>query len=124
MTEIYCHGVGITGEGGHYLFNQKMWSISPYSSKSLPEDFPCGVAHLDGCFLPPKGPQVEGVSSLWHVNDWAVLAFWDRSGDERGNSNSAFVIRGQMVGFVQACRIAREAFPEIWERMAFEVTER
>lgn len=114
--KVYYHGVGPDGRAGHSL-----WKPGQGWSCKEPEGFPCKASSLDGCFLPP-GQQVEGKASLWSVDDgaWTILAFWDRSGDSRGNSNSAFVIRDDL-GLRAAIEIARESFPEIWDRMNFEV---
>jgi hypothetical protein len=93
-----------------------------------------GGRALDGTFTPPwpcvrcnesrgcsHDPQPEGVAQLTHHEGWTVVAFWDRSGDVRGGSNSAFLVRGTL-GFDEVVRAARAAFPEVWARFAFKVS--
>ncbi len=53
---------------------------------------------------------------------WTGIAFWDRSGDERGNSNSAFLVDGPRT-FEEVVVASRQAFPRVWERMKFDVVD-
>ncbi len=108
---------------GHVLYQesgQQVWT-------SMPADFPFREETCDTGFLPPKRPQVEGRASLIHFNTeaapamrWTVLTFWDRSGDKRGNSSSTFILRGHYT-FEEACALAKEKFPELWQRFTFTV---
>ncbi len=116
-AEVYYHGVGTDGDLGHYLFKAGMRHIG---SVYLPAGFPCQLDVLDGGLMPHAAPKIEGEASLWWVAGWTILAFWDRSGGPRPSSNSAFVIRGDL-GLGGAIEAAREAFPEVWDRMAFDV---
>jgi hypothetical protein len=71
-------------------------------------------------FISGEAPQGQ---ALLHVRDgWSVISFWDRSGDTRGASNSAFLVRGEHT-FDEVAAIAREAFPRIWQRFPFDVVE-
>lgn len=64
--------------------------------------------------------QVEG-EGLWHFKDgWSAIAFWDRSVDSRGNSNSVFIVRGSW-SFKEVVEIAKRAFPDVWARFDFKV---
>jgi len=65
--------------------------------------------------------QVQGHARLTHHNGWTILAFWDRTGDSRGNSNSAFLEQGEH-SFDEMVAKAKATFPKIWERFTFEVT--
>lgn len=49
-----------------------------------------------------------------------MLAFWDRSGDPRGNSHSTYLLRGTL-DFDAAVALARAAFPRVWARYPFVV---
>ena len=60
--------------------------------------------------------QPQGVARLHHVDGWTVLAWWDRSGDSRGGSNSAFVAEGTLGAGVIAT-LGAVAFPGIWARI-------
>lgn len=53
-----------------------------------------------------------------------VAAFWDRSGDTRYGSNSAFVARGEH-DFATITEAARHQFPAVWQRItsAFPLVE-
>lgn len=66
--------------------------------------------------------QEQGRARLHLIAGWTVLAFWDRSGDRRGGSNSAFLAEGKFT-FDEMCALARQHFPSVWTRitLAFEV---
>jgi hypothetical protein len=120
-SDVLFFGVW-THDVGHYLY-----SVGGHRMREnhLPKDFPIRWQILDASLLPPGLPQVEGRAALWHfnawtANSWTILSFWDRSGDSRMNSNSAFVLRGNW-DLEGACRAARDAFPEIWGRFKFQV---
>lgn len=105
-------------EGGHYLWMPGMQSV-PYH---VQRDHLPGVLQshgLDGSYA-PLGPEVEGRALLHHVHGRTVLAFWDRSVDQRGGSNSAFILRGVLT-FEEAVARAKAAFPEVWARFTFDV---
>jgi hypothetical protein len=110
---------GCRGGAGHHLFHPSGGMAYGFS---VPVDFPCSESP-DATFLPSKEHEVEGVASLCQVNGWTVLAFWDRSIDNRPGANSAFLVRGIM-DFEAICAIAREAFPWVWQRFKFPVVER
>jgi hypothetical protein len=74
---------------------------------------------LDG-LLPPEGPEIEGVARLHHWNGRTLLAFWDRSVDQRGACNSVFALPGKLT-FDEAVAAAKKAFPKVWQRFTFEV---
>ncbi len=59
---------------------------------------------------------------LVHVQGWTALAFWDRSSDRRGGSNSAILAAGTL-DFEAMVAIAADNFPSVWARIttAFEV---
>lgn len=112
---------------GHYLYTPRrmcahvpdIWG--PYGGK------------IDGKLQPlvdERGrdtlEEVEGAASL-HMRTaadgkrWTVLAFWDRSGDKRGHSNSNFLAvspegRGFFT-FEQMVELAELHFPTLMERL-------
>jgi hypothetical protein len=101
---------GCIGDVGHFVWNihgQRVANTSPWGDE------------VDGG-LCPAGKQVEGAASLHHEDGWTALAFWDRSVDSRPGSNSVFLIEGEY-DFESAVEVAREAFPQIWQRFKFEV---
>lgn len=102
-----CHRVP-----GHYL-----WAPGMYRASSYKLDF------IDTTICPPNEPQ--GVANLVHLNldgPRTVIAFWDLSVDLRPGSNSAFILPG-LLGFAAAVAEVWAAFPEVWSRFGFEVTE-
>ena len=121
MSEITCYYFGVLDKSrGHQLY-AGTW---PVYEAILPRDFPVRPSALDGGFLPPRLPQKEGRAELLDINSqWTILTFWDRSADSRENSSSTFVIRGP-VNFFAACEIARQHYPQVWDRFDFEVVER
>ena len=104
---------------GHDLHTVTGSRISMYA---VPADFPCAVTTLDGGFLPPRLPQVEGQGILVHLNGWTILSFWDRSVDTRPGSCSTFVLRG-LHTCAETWALAQEGFPDVWERFAFPIVE-
>jgi len=64
--------------------------------------------------------QPEGFATVTRVAGLTIVAFWDRSGDRRFGSNSAFVADGEHC-FDEVMAAAREAFPSIFKRFTFEV---
>ena len=114
-----CFYHGCDGDTGHYL-----WRESGGRTCIVTHDFPVPISTLDSGFLPPNAPQEEGLATLAHVNGWTILAFWDRSIDGRGNSNSAFVIPALIYNLDVVKQLAEKRFPWIWRRFKFEVRAR
>lgn len=61
--------------------------------------------------------QIQGAANIHHFNGWTLLAFWDRTGDARGNSYSNFFTYGTW-NFDQMCLVVRHEYPLIWKRLA------
>ena len=108
---------------------------SPYHGREAYDEydrFPFPWMNLDGQFAPRKAKTAgqyiggkgeefpQGQARLTHIKGWTVVSFWDRTGDSRGNSNTAFVFDERLSG-EDALRIAREKFPELFARFTFEV---
>lgn len=108
---------GCYEDKGHYLYRTKG---QPVNNWNMPLDFPVAPNSLDGGFLPPKRPQVQGKAEHILLRNWTIVTFWDRSLDKRQNSSSSFVLRGTLT-FEWAVKLAREAFPELFERFDFEI---
>lgn len=62
----------------------------------------------------------QGQAALVRVNGWTVLAYWDRSGDSRPNSNSAFAAKGDH-SFDDMIAAAEDQYPWVFERQTFDV---
>lgn len=117
-----CRG---ESQSGHHLYHPgqrgEPWPVFRSQLRQLA--IPFRPESLDGV-LPPRLPNgteaPQGVATLVHLNGWTVLSFWDRTGDNRPNSNSNFLLRG-VLDFGSAVERARAAFPRIWERFTFTV---
>lgn len=66
--------------------------------------------------------ETEGRAFRTCRGGWTAVAFWDRTGDKRGASNTAFVARGDLT-FAQLIRAARHTWPQVWARFTFPVVE-
>lgn len=83
---------------------------------------------VDGALAPRKGTGryaeecAQGVAALHHLDGWTALAFWDRTGDSRGASNSVFFFEGDW-DFDHTLKLAREHFPEVLNRLTFPIVE-
>ncbi len=128
MSAVYYFGCW--GGPGHFLFAPDGRSFGRN------DPLPVGLRQLDGKLCgdpaladlsglrrghPPYWPgddahQPQGVARLHHVEGWSVLAWWDRTGDHRGGSNSAFVARGTLTAEALA-QLGAEAFPAVWARV-------
>jgi hypothetical protein len=121
MREIYFSGVWSSDQTGHFLYqpgsSYHIWE------NNLPRDFPVREYTLDGAFLPPYQPQVEGLATHLHINGWTLLTFWDRSADRRGNSCASFICRGTL-DFDDMVAHCKNAFPSVWKRFPFAVVKR
>lgn len=65
--------------------------------------------------------QVEGPCMLYRKGGWTLIAWWDRSGDKRGNSNSAFAMEGEH-DFPEMVAGLHWKFPWVSSRLRFELT--
>jgi hypothetical protein len=50
-----------------------------------------------------------------HKDGWTAIAFWDRSGDSRPGSNTAFLAKADMTG-EELLALARVQWPEVFDR--------
>lgn len=73
--------------------------------------------------------ETEGLAIVRHhagtprsMDGWTTLAFWDRSIDRRGASNSLFITRGHL-SFAQIVRASKHQWPQVWARFTFGVVE-
>lgn len=110
---------GAYGGPGHYLWQRVDKTIRQVGRWELPSDFPVRIECLDSGFLPPALAQNQSACRVWRTNGWAVVAFWDRTGDPRRGSNSAFILRCD--GFSKPDELiigeVIVAFPEIMKRL-------
>lgn len=109
-----CYYFGCVGEPGHFLYDSSLRSVGGGSITG----WPWRRGGLDCEYAPggSDGPQKLGVTALAHHEGWTVLAMWDRSVDKRGNSNAAFIARGEHDEGAMR-EIAAAAFPAVWARI-------
>lgn len=93
-------------EAGHY------WRSPDGGTVDVQSPF----GHYPDGTLAPAGTQYQGIAKLHQKDGWTAIGFWDRTGDERGNSNSNFVVRGTY-SFDEMCKLAQEQWPELWKRI-------
>lgn len=122
---VLFHGVwGLAGRGnydpGHYLYTCAGRTIWDKERAAL--GVPKFARQLDGGYAPGSDElgnapryQPERLVRVTHEAGWTLYAFWDRSADERGNSNSVILIEGTWE-FGDLEPIASRALPQIWAR--------
>lgn len=123
---------GSTGDG-HFLYTPTGERLRRADAiATLPPEFAGGFGPgkapsargvgPDQTLCPEKrAGQPQGVARLHHAlapdgTPWTAIAFWDRTGDSRPGSNSAFLFEGTLT-FEAACAAAFEHFPAVWRRM-------
>jgi len=104
-----------TGRAGHHAWLPGGFKVRAVGAHDR------WLRNRDG-MLPPSGVDEEqGACSLSHpYGVFTVLSFWDRSVDRRAGSHSDFALPG-LLGFESAVAMAREYFPEVFERLGFEL---
>ncbi|GAA4002174.1 hypothetical protein GCM10022631_11030 [Deinococcus rubellus] len=110
IKDLYFFGCKTAGQAlGHYLFlgnNQK----HDNSKNSLDS----GLLTLAGV------PDRPGRGCFAQVGNLSIVTFWDRTGDPRPNSNSAFFAEGRYTA-EELLSAAREHYPRIFGRFDFEI---
>lgn len=118
---------------GHYMYGAKTYNGQPtIETIRWPGNNPWGL-EIDGGLCPggkthagdysPQGAiQNEGEAMLHHKDGWTALAFWDRTGDTRPNSNSAFLIEGTH-DFAKMMELSKKLFPMIFVRLQMKKIE-
>lgn len=116
---------GCIGRPGHFLIegNKSVYRVDwdiPWTDGELDMTLCPGVKKVSYGHTAEREDQVEGRAKLTHRDGWTALAFWDRSGDHRYNSNSVFIIEG-IHDAIRAIALAHDSYPRIWERFKFNV---
>lgn len=112
MKEDRVFYFGYLGDG-HYLYE---------SGKLLTlDDLATPFGYLDGELAPDttklgKGWQCQGLCSYLKKDGWTAVAFWDRTGDGRFNSNSVFIANYNL-SFEGVLRVAERHFPQVFQRL-------
>lgn len=113
MSDVYFFGCA-NDDKGHYLFDEDMRSTRP------PENVPFKRWGYDGGFWAAEGGQHQGKATVVVRSGWTYMGFWDRSVDERGNSNAGLLARGEYT-FEEMVEFFKKHFPKIWARFKFTV---
>jgi len=100
---------------GHYLYDA--------AGRSQPALATPWGYDLDGVLLMPTNrvtqvQQREGHGVLVQLDGWTAFSFWDRSGDSRLNSNSAFVADA-LLSHEELLKAALDTFPTLFRRFSF-----
>jgi len=110
IKDLYFFGCNTAGRAsGHAVFlgNNEKYDRSKNS--------------LDGGLLNLAGvTDRPGQGCFAQVGNFSIVSFWDRTGDSRPNSNSAFFAEGQHTA-EELLSAARERYPEIFSRFNFEI---
>jgi len=127
VETVEAYYFGCIDDAGHYWFDRY------YQSVSRKDHILCG-RHIDTGFCPGMPlddrarrtrPEKVGEAALHHVgrapDNWTVLAWWDRSVDTRGNSNSNIVVRGTH-DYPVMIAVANAQFERVMKRQVVELT--
>jgi hypothetical protein len=77
--------------------------------------------HVDGGLFPRGSePRSQGDAHVFHKDGWTALAFPDNTVDRRPGSWSVFCLPATYDG-PEALEIARDAFPEVFDRYTFDI---
>jgi hypothetical protein len=109
---------GFIESQGHGLIEAGGWrTLQP----DRVEGFPWRFVHLDTGLLINGGHRDVVDGKVWWTCSseplWIAFVWWDRSGDERGNSNSGFYVQGfDHTDLASAFEYACSAFPKVVAR--------
>lgn len=111
---------------GHHLYDTRLRAVSPrdlHDSLNRPDGTltPYLVRRRGGYIEATKQPQ--GHARLHHLWGWSVVAWWDRTGDRRLGSNSAFLVEHPKLSFDEVITLGAKAFPSVWQRQTEQLVE-
>ena len=108
-------GVKEKGRAGHFLYDERLRHVGdPALFARLVE------LGIDGVRC-PVDTRREGAARVTLADEFTILSFWDYSGDSRPGSNSNFIETG-VHSFEEMLERARRAFPSLFARFHFEIT--
>lgn len=122
MSDIYYFGCREAGVAGHYLHEPGLQEVTGiYGRKSLR----ALTGIIDGLLLEACGVEEAQGRGVWTpLAGYMVLAWWDRTGDTRGGSNSAILLRyAGEVSWQEFVDRAKSAFPEIFARQKVPIVD-
>lgn len=111
-----CHDAGT----GHFWWKPgfKDRHLYPRYDREFPAERARLFQKIDGGFAPQ--PEVPGHAKITHIEDWTVLAWWDRSVDHRPASNSALIVLGTH-HFASMIELLGAYFPTVAQRQLQEI---
>lgn len=128
-VEAYLHGDlrrdQADGGGGH-RWNNGLAEQDVPSPWRVPDAILCWNARRsrDGRELSTgELEQVQGAACLRRRDGWTALAWWDRTGDRRGGSNTVLVARARL-SFAEMIELLSIRFTWMLDRQTAPLTER
>lgn len=117
--DIFYFGCRKAGIAGHDLHNPHLSKV--YGRK----DLNALSSMLDGLLLQAHSvPDVPGQGVWFYLAGYMILSWWDRSGDTRGASNSAIILRDDgTVTWQEFVDRAKSAFPEVFARQEVRIVD-
>jgi hypothetical protein len=119
--KVYFFGCAKPYASDGHQFYLRPW-YSDYESRKW---IPWSLGELDTRLASVLNPHVkdeyrrqecpQGVVSVTYKENWTALSFWDRTGDQRGKSNSTFLI-DSIVDFKEGIELARASWPQLFKR--------
>jgi hypothetical protein len=101
---------GWSEPSGHGLKSSKTYPHPTWNSTPWGNNIDSGLC--------PRPESVDGKISEHHKDGWTAIAFWDRSGDSRPNSNTAFFVCCTMTTD-ELLVWSRKQWPEVFNRKGF-----
>lgn len=112
---------------GHYFYAPSgLKAPHPIENRILAALVPVDASHIDA-MLPPPRDRNETATAMAEPTDigrvhcrggFTALAWWDRGGDKRSNSNSAIIVETTApLGFDELLRLGVAAFPHLADRL-------
>lgn len=92
MQDLILH-FGCRGKPGHYLTYPNGQSVRDFDCDRIGSPKPSDL-DASPLFLPPERPG-DGAITYLPAMDRTVLAWWDRTFDERGKCNMAIIVSGK-----------------------------
>lgn len=120
MTDLMYFGCRAPNAPGHFLCRPGM--KADWSSDLLDRLRDEHDTHLDTGYLKAQRVQdVPGRAAFVHVNGHSIVTWWDRSGDSRSASNSAFILPGDHTPH-EVMEQSTLHFPEVLEWQTADIT--
>ena len=116
LRDVFFLGCWSRSHIGHYIHDRTGHSLM---RGTMDEVLPFWLRQIDGTYCGSPSAEVREPQNRGRVVDvdgWTVLAFWDRTADERYGSNGAFIAKGTH-DFEVMCEIGRRHFPSVWARI-------